>query len=228
MKFFKLIALFIVLICAFIFTSCGGDKPKVENSLTEGVIQYKADVVDATHPMAGLAPGEATVKFKNNNLMVELSVMGVLNTRFVSMPSNGTLSQMVKFLDIKSACIETREDLCKDKEYELKFEETKDTKKIAGYLCKRVKTSFVNDPTVTFDTYYTSDLGLDSINNVGPYKQLKGMLMQYRLKKLGLEMCFTATSVKEEEINDTEFEIPTYYKIITRPEMDKLFEDFQK
>lgn len=228
MKFSKFIFSLFVTALVILFTSCGGSK-KAENALTEGVIEYKADVVDETHPMAGLAPGEATVKFKNNNLMVELSVMGVLNTRFVSIPANNTLSQMVKFLDIKSACIESQKDLdLANKDYELKFEETKETKKIAGYLCKRVKTSFVNDPSITFDTYYTTDLGLDSINNVGPYRQLKGMLMQYRLKKLGLEMCFTATAVKQEEISDTEFEIPTYYKIITRPEMDKLFEDFQK
>jgi hypothetical protein len=54
------------------------------------------------------------------------------------------------------------------------------------------------------------------------------MLMQYRLKKLGLEMCFTATSVKKEEIKEEDFEVPAFYKIVTRTEMEKLFEDIQK
>jgi hypothetical protein len=54
------------------------------------------------------------------------------------------------------------------------------------------------------------------------------MLMQYRLKKLGLEMCFTATSVKKEEIKEDVFEVPAYYKIVTRGEMEKLFTDIQK
>ena len=54
------------------------------------------------------------------------------------------------------------------------------------------------------------------------------MLMQYRLKKLGLEMCFTATSVKKEEIKDDAFEVPTFYKIVNRQEMEKLFDDIQK
>ncbi len=208
--------------------SCGNSK-RTENSLTEGLIEYNAEVVDQSHPMAGLAPGSATVKFKNNKLEIEMSTMGIFNTTFISNPAKKTLSQMVKFMDIKNACIQTEKDLAIDnKDYALKFEECKETKKIAGYECKKVKATLISDPKVTFDVYYTQELGLDSINNVGPYKEIKGMLMHYRLKKLGLEMCFTATAVKKEEIKDEDFEIPAYYKIVTRQEMEKLFEDIQK
>ena len=136
---------------------------------------------------------------------------------------------MVKFFDIKSACIQKEEELtAENKEYEIKLEETKETKVIAGYKCKRVIASMLNNPSNIFDIYYTTDLGKDSINHIGPYKGIKGMLMQYRLKKLGLELCFTATSVRKIEVKDELFEIPSYYKIVTRPEMDKLFADFQK
>jgi hypothetical protein len=34
--------------------------------------------------------------------------------------------------------------------------------------------------------------------------------------------------VKKEEIKDDAFEVPAFYKIVTRPEMEKLFEDIQK
>ncbi len=208
--------------------SCS-DSKRAENALTEGVIEYNAEVVDQSHPMAGLAPGSATVKFKGNRLQVEMSTMGIFNTIFISDPGKKTLTQMVKFMDIKNACIQTETDLEQEnKDYELKLEEVKETKKIAGYNCKKVKATYVNNPSESFDVYYTQDLGLDSINNIGPYKQLKGMLMQYRLKKLGLEMCFTATAVKAEEIKEDVFEVPAFYKIVTRPEMEKLFEDIQK
>ena len=192
----KRILLFLSLVSLWIAYSCGGSK-RTENSLTEGVIEYNAEVVDQTHPMAGLAPGSATVRFKDNKLQVEMSTMGIFNTIFISDPSKKTLTQMVKFMDIKNACIQTEADMVgENKDYELNLQETKETKKIAGYTCKKVKASFVADPTNTFDVYYTDELGLDSINNIGPYKQIKGMLMQYRLKKLGLEMSFTATCVK--------------------------------
>ena len=224
----KRIYLFTALISLLGLASCGGSK-KTENALTEGVIEYNAEVVDQSHPMAGLAPGSATVKFKDNRLQVEMSTMGIFNTIFISDPGKKTLTQMVKFMDIKNACIQTEADLVQEnKDYELKLEEVKGTKKIAGYNCKKVKATYVNNPSESFDVYYTDELGLDSINNIGPYKQLKGMLMQYRLKKLGLEMCFTATAVKKEEIKDDIFEVPAFYKIVTRPEMEKLFEDIQK
>lgn len=211
-----------------IFTSCG-DSKKTENSLTEGLIEYNAEVVDQSHPMAGLAPGSATVKFKDNKLQVEMSTMGIFNTTFISDPAHKNLTQMVKFMDIKNACIQTEADLVQEnKDYELKLEETSETKLIAGYKCKKVKASMVNDPTVTFDVFYTEELGLDSINYIGPYKQIKGMLMQYRLKKLGLEMCFTATSVKKEEVKNDVFEVPSFYKMVSRSEMEALFADIQQ
>ncbi len=215
----------IVSVC--VLSSCGGKR--TENSLTEGLIEYSASVVDESHPMAGLAPSSATVKFKDNKFELEMSTMGIFNTSFVSNPTDRTLTQMVKFMDIKNACIEKESDLIAgNKDYALKLEETKDTKKIAGYKCKRVKATMVNDPSVSFDVYYTDELGLDSINQLSPYRGIKGMLMQYRLKKLGLEMCFTATAVKKEEIKDEVFEVPAYYKIVTRSEMEKLFVDIQK
>lgn len=224
----KRILLFSTLVSLMMLVSCSGSK-KSENALTEGVIEYNAEVVDQSHPMAGLAPGSATVKFKDNRLQVEMSTMGIFNTIFISDPGKKTLTQMVKFMDIKNACIQTEADLIQEnKDYELKLEEVKGTKTIAGYKCNKVKATYMNNPSESFDVYYTTDLGLDSINNIGPYKQLKGMLMQYRLKKLGLEMCFTATAVKGEEIKDDVFEVPAFYKIVTRPEMEKLFEDIQK
>ena len=97
-----------------------------------------------------------------------------------------------------------------------------------GFFFQVPKQQLYVNPSVIFDIYYTDELGVDSINNIGPYKEIKGMLMQYRLKKLGLEMCFTATSVKKEDIKDDDFEVPAFYKIVTRKEMEKLFDDIQK
>ena len=207
--------------------SCS-DILKRGNHLTEGVIEFTAEVVDKTHPMAGLAPSTATVKFKNSKLQVEMSSMGVFKTTFISDPSKKNIVQMVKFMDIENAYIETESELIEEnKGYQLKLEETKETKLIAGYKCKKVIVSFLNEPTTTFEAYYTNELGTDSINMLGPYKQIKGMLMQYRLKKLGLEMSFTAKSVKKETISNDIFEIPAVYKIVNRAEMEKLFEDLQ-
>ncbi len=197
-------------------------------SLREGVIEFDAKVVDEKHPMAGLAPSAATVKFKDNKFEFSMSTMGIFNTAFISNPSNKTLTQLVKFMDIKDACIQPEKDLTKENDsYSLKFEETKEVKKIAGYNCKKIKATLLSNPNVCFDVYYTNEIGGDSVNYLSPYKKIKGMLMQYRLKKLGLEMEFTATLVKKEEIKDDVFEVPEHYKKVTSAEMQKLFSDIQ-
>ena len=220
----------ISIISVFALSSCDGKK--TENSLSEGQIDYNITVVDDHHPMAGFAPSSATVRFKENKFELEMSTMGIFNTTFISNPSNQTLTQMVKFMDIKSACIQKKSELDSENTgYALKLEETKETKKIAGYNCKKVKASLVNDPKVIFDVYYTDELAMDSINQLSPYNSIKGMLMQYRVKKFGLELCFTADVVKNVQVKDDIFDIPAYYKIITRSEMqelfDQLFADFK-
>lgn len=202
---------------------------KNANQISEGEIEYTAAVVDENHPLAGMAPGSATMKFKDSKLLVEMSTMGIFNTSFISDPHKKTLCQLIKFMDMKNACIETASDVAaEDKDYQLNFEPSKDTKVIAGYTCKKVIATMANNPAESFDVYYTEDIDGDSINFLGPYKEIKGMLMDYRLKKLGLEMHFTAISVKKTEIPDNAFEVPAYYKIVTRSEMDKVFADILK
>lgn len=217
----------LIVFVGFLF-SCGENK-KTNKSLTEGEIDFTCTVIDESNPMAGFAPGNATANFKDNNLQIEMSVMGMLNTSFISKPSAKTLTQMVKFLDIKSACIQTEKELVADNlDYQLNLEETKETKVIAGYKCHKVNATMVNNPTEKFEVYYTPEIGGDSINCLGPYSKIKGMLLQYRLKKLGLELCFTANTVKKVEIKSEVFDIPSYYKIVTRSEMDAFFSDLQK
>jgi hypothetical protein len=157
-----------------------------------------------------------------------MSTMGMFNTMFICDLTSKTLTQMVKFMDVKQACIETEKDIAAESSgYKLKVEETKETKIIAGYKCKKVKVTMANDPSVVFDAYYTNEMGPENINDLSPYIGVKGMLMQYRLKKMGLEMQFTARSVKKADVPDNTFEVPAYFKIVSKEEMQKFFAGLQ-
>jgi hypothetical protein len=207
------------------FTFCTSSNDKVIN---EGIIEFDAKVVDENHPLAGLAPSSATLKFKNDKFIVEMSTMGMFNTMFVCDLKTKTLTQMVKFMDVKQACIETEKDIRTENEmYKLKIEQTNDTKVIAGYKCNKVKVSMVSDPSVVFDAYYTKEMGMEAVNSLSPYAGIKGMLMQYRLKKMGMEMQFTAKSVKKADVPDNTFDIPAYFKIVSTGEMKKFFDGLQ-
>jgi len=217
--------LFISLLIGLLASSCKYANPKYIN---EGVIEYDAKVVDENHPMAGLAPGKMTVKFKNNLFAAEMSSMGVFTTIFIANPNKKTLIQLVKVFNVKQACIDDEKMIQQENDdYKLDFKETKETKEIAGYKCKKLIATLADDPTVKFDVYYTEEMNVTDPNFSNPYSKVKGMLMEYRLKKFGLEMTFTALGVKKEEIPDEEFELPAYYKVISKKEMDDFFKSIQ-
>ena len=206
-------------------SSCKYANPKYIN---EGVIEYDAKPVDENNPMAGLAPGKMTVKFKDNKLAAEMSTMGVFNTTFIFNPAKKTLTQLVRVFDVKQACIDDEAAIAEEnKNYQLNFEETNEKKEIAGYACKKVVATMADDPSVKFDVWYTEELNINTPNARTPYDKINGMLMQYRLKKFGLEMEFIAKGVEKEKIANEEFELPAYYKVISKQEMDEFFKSIQ-
>jgi hypothetical protein len=210
-----------------VFALLSGCRNSNDKIMNEGVIEFDVAAVDPNHPWAGMIPSTATLKFKNDKFLMEMSTMGMFTTTFICDQTGKTLTQMVKFLDIKQACIEKEEDIKKENlGYKVKWVETKETKKIAGYVCKKLKATMVDDPSVNFEVYYTKDMGAENINDLSPYNGIKGMLLQYRLKRMGLELQFTAKSVKKAEITESIFEIPAYFKIVSKAEIEKIFQQF--
>lgn len=215
-----------LMICGIMLTinGCSANSGK---AVQEGIIEYDAKVVDFNHPLAELAPGAATLKFKSDKLEMEMTAMGMFKNTYVCNLTDKTIIQMVNFLDLKQASIDNEAEIIKENDaYKLIIEETNETKVIAGYKCKKIKVKKVSNPSVAFDAYYTSEMGSDKMNELSPYSGVKGMLMQYRLSKMGLEMEFTAKSVKKAKISDDSFEIPRNFKRITKEEMQKFFNQF--
>ena len=208
-----------------LFSFCTQNK---EGGNNEGIIEFDTKGVDEKHPFYGLAPSSATLKYKGDKFIMEMSTMGMFNTTIIGDVKTKTMAQTVKFMNIKQACVENEKDISIDnKDYEIKVEETSETKKIAGLKCHKVKVTMVNNPAVTFDAWYTKELGMENCNLLNPYHEVKGMLMDYRAKKMGLEMHFVAKKVNHNEIPDNSFEIPASLKIISKEEMKKFFDDLQ-
>jgi hypothetical protein len=203
-----------------ILSACGGGE-KACTSKSEGVIEFDTKAVDENHPMASLAPSSATLKYKDENFVMEMSSFG-FNTSIFGNLENKTMTQTVKFLDLKQACVEKEQDI-KDEndEFKLKITETKETKQIAGLKCYKLKVSLVDSPQVTFDAYYTKDLGEGDFNKLTPYAQVKGMLMDYRAKRMGMEMHFKATEVKKIVVEDESFEIPKDINYVSKATIRK-------
>lgn len=216
----------ITLALCFVFTSCKEEDKT--GGKDEGMIEFDTKAVDLTHPLSGLAPGSATLRYKKERFIVEMSTMGMFNTSVIGDLNKKTIAQTVKFMDIKQVCIENEADIIKENEdYKLNIEETKETKKILGYKCHKLKVSMANNPSVTFDAYYTKELGMENSNMLTPYAKVKGVLLDYRIKKMGMEMRFLAKSVSNIEVPDNAFDIPANMKQVSKTEMKKFFDDLQ-
>ncbi len=204
------------------FTGCGNSDEKF---LSEGIVEFDAKVIDLSHPMATMAPKKMVLKFKNDKSIVEMdAVMGLFSTSFISNPSEHTLIQQVKLLNKKFALVQKMNDIkIENENYPLELIPTKETKIIAGYNCKKVHVKVKNETNDEFDVFYTNDLNIKNSNFANPYSQIDGVLMEYQMKKFGLEMRFTAKSVSKKEIDDDLFKLNKEYKITSQAEMNEIF-----
>jgi hypothetical protein len=206
--------------------SCDSDK--ISGAKEEGIIEFDTKAVDEKHPLYGFAPSSATLKFKGEKFLLEMSTMGMFNTSIIGDTKAKTMVQSIRFMNIRQACIEHEVDLIDDnKEYAMTIEETNETKKIAGLKSHKIKVTRHSEPKVSFDAWYTKELGMENCNALTSYAPVKGVLLDYRIKKMGMEMHFVARSYKNTEVPDQTFEVPASMKIVSKEEMAKFFEELQ-
>jgi GLPGLI family protein len=221
-----LLLAFVSVIGIIVWAGCGNSE---DGAISEGVIEYNASVVDQSNPMANMAPNKMIITFKDNKSSAEMSAgMGLFSTSFISDPQAKTLTQLVKLLNKKFLLVQNESDIKKENDgYPVEITELKDTKQIAGFKCKKAHVKVLGDEPSEFDVYYTTELKIQNPNFANPFNKINGVLMEYQMKKFGLEMKFTAKTVKREDVDDAVFETPPDYKKISPQEMKELFEGLQ-
>lgn len=221
--------LFILLelsISLILFLGCSSDSSSSEKKVdSEGVIEYEVKVIDDTHPLAGYIPSTASFKFKKDKFLMDMSPV-IAKMKFIIEPTKKTMTQTISFMDVKYYAVEDEKEIKQQlDESTLILKPTNDTLTIAGYLCKKVIASKIGQAT-TFDIYYTDEINVENPNLLTPYSSIKGMLMDYRIKKMGIEISLKAKSVKDEIIPDSLFVIPKGFEGKTKKEMDDWFHQF--
>lgn len=209
-----------------IVSGCNHNK---ENYISEGIIEFDAVAVDKDNSMAAFAPSKMTVKFKNNCTRADVSAgMGLLKMAVVFDEEKRTMIEMVKLFNNKFVNVLDSNGVKKENSSfpPYKLIETKDKKTIAGYVCKRAIVSFM-DSTAKFDIFYTDDIDIKNPNWSNQFHAVSGVLMEYQVKRHGLEMRFTAKSVTKSEIEDNSFELPDDYELISKEKMDEQFQSFE-
>ncbi len=195
--------------------------------IKEGVIEFKAEAVDEKEHASLTVPDKMVVKFKDNYSAAELEAgLGFAKMKFISDPKTNQFRSQVFFFEKKQSTM-NMEELKRTNYYlpEYEVEYGNKTKEIAGYKCKNATLKF-SDGSPSYDVWYTKDIGIKNPNWSNAYYKIDGVLMDYRLKKYGLELHFTATSVSEASIDPAYFTIPGDYEPVKNSELEKMFEGF--
>ena len=115
--------------------------------------------------------------------------------------------------DEQMCCFDTMEDM--------KIEETNETKIIAGFKCRK-SIIHLRDTNETFDIYYTEEIGLKHPNSTNPYKDVKGVLMEFELNLISLKMRFVAEKYQALNENDFNRKPPENSKLVSRDQMTQI------
>lgn len=215
-------------VIVMLVTGCGGVKNN-DNLISEGIIVYDATPLDEGHPFASYAPSKMTVKFKDNNFSAYMTAgMGALTASFISNPEKQTFTQVIRLFTDTYFVVQEKEEIQKEnQQIDIEIKPTKETKMIAGYNCKKAIASVKGDEPTEYEIYYTNEIGIENSNFANPYFKLDGVLMEYRMKKFGLEMQFTATSITKEVIDDAVFEVPDNCEQISQEALTNKLKAFE-
>lgn len=195
--------------------------------LKEGIIEYKAEPVNAKESMAMWAPDNMEVKFKDGMWTANLEAgMGAMRMDFIANPNKQQFISLVSFLGKFYSVMEQPEIDSTNyylPDYDVTYPGEK--KVIAGYDCEKAVLNF-KDNSPSMEVWFTKEIQIANPNWANAYYKIDGVLMDYNLRKFGLELHFTATSVSEAQIDASVFEVPSDYKLKPNEDIEKMMSGF--
>ncbi|PCH86970.1 MAG: hypothetical protein COB88_06520 [Flavobacteriales bacterium] len=211
----------------------GGCDSIFQDNISEGYIEFEITYpeTDAGDLMAGILPNEMILRFKDDRTVGSLSAgMGVFKTQLMAFPETKTVFQLVKLMNKKYALrVDSGEiENLYSELPAMKIHLVDSTKMVAGYECKKAIVTFKDNIKEEFSIYYTDEIGLDNSNWCTPFHEIKGVLLEYQVRKYNYEMRLTAIGVVKEKIDESYFVVPEDYEEIDQDGMDKIFEGFKE
>jgi len=221
-------SLFRYLIIALILVSgisCNKRPPRPKSD--EGIIEYRIiyfeDKVGSISP--GLLPQTMEMKFKKNKVKNTIEgAMGFFSLINIADLNEMTNATFIKFIDKKYVYRgQKREKPCCITPIEgMEITFTDETKEIIGLTSKRAIVSFPGSDNESFSIYYTTEIRLKNPNITSPYKEIPGVLLEFRANLGQSEIQVVAQNYKSQYLPDKEFHFPRNYKEISKQEMEKI------
>jgi GLPGLI family protein len=202
-----------------------GFAAQAQKLLSEGTIVYDITVsTGATEPqMADLFDGATTtVYLKGNQSRTDMvSSLGKESTIYDARAGNAVI--LKEYSGQKLMITLTKENWAeKNKKYdEITFTTTSETKKIAGYNCKKAIAKLKDGST--FNVFYTTDITIANKEYDITFRNLPGLAMEYEMEFGKMKITYTTSKVSFEAVQASRFDFPkSGYRVMTYDENQKL------
>ncbi|MBI3501809.1 MAG: hypothetical protein HY063_08440 [Bacteroidetes bacterium] len=216
---------------AFLYFYKGGELFKKilgGKNISEGVIEYDITYpkLDPNNMMISGLPNKAYLRFKNNNMVNDMSgMMGLISITYVSKQAEKKVAQTLTLINKKYVADLSPEEMkALNASYLTKLEPGKNTQTIAGFNCKESIVTLKNGETL--HVFYTNDIGINHPNWSNPYEKIDGVLMDFEMERYGLTMHLKAKQVLAQKVEDSAFEVSQNdYKKIPFSELEKILQE---
>ncbi len=224
LKYFNILAG--ILVVQLILLSCNSEVSG--KKIKQGKIEYKITYLDDVRqkPLIALLPHKMVTVFKNSSTysVVEGFLFKLV---YITDHANGQNITLFQVLDKKymyfadTAQTPFGYQVAND----IEIIRTNKEKTIAGYKCKHAYAVFPDNKD-TLEIYYTDELGIKDPNCNNPYKKIKGVLMEFTVNMLDINMNFKAEKVKKKKVDTNLFKAPEGFKLISKQEMEDIFDQY--
>lgn len=211
---------FLILICLFITSIALAQKKISELSLV-----YEASITTGSKEpkLADAFDGATTNVYIKGPLSRSEMVSALASFTTIHDATNGS-SVILQEVSGQKLLIRMTAENWKDKNkrYEgITFENTSETKTIAGYKC--VKAIAKMRDGAMFTAFYTSDIIPDNIDYNYQFKNLNGLPLEYELTQKNLTIRYTVSKINLNPVPASKFDIPkSGYRELTYEESRQL------
>jgi GLPGLI family protein len=222
---------FLIIITIFSLAIASCSEKKHKQKISEGEIEYYIEYLDNDHenPLIMLLPRKMTTLFNNNSSYTLIEgFLGTFKLTYIANNSKHRNYSMFQMMDKKYYYPTEIDNLSfgYEKMKNLKIVFTDVEKEIAGYNCKQAIASFPGGKCKDIEIFYTNEINLKEPNQNNPFHQIDGVLMEFTVNLMGINMNIKTKKVIDKKVKPEIFEIPKGFTRVTLEEMEKIVNSF--
>lgn len=205
----------LIVLSAFFFTL------QIAAQQFEGEITFSINYIEVPAELQGMEsmlPTAMNYFFSGDNMAIKQNT--AFGTQTIVMNNAANTGYVLMDMMGQKIALKVDDSQTEEETSGPEFTKTSETKEIAGYNCTKylVKTDEIGDTEVWTTNELKANMG-----SKNPMKNVEGFPLEYVSEKEGMTMRLTATNVTKKELDNSMFDIPTDFTVMTEEELKAMF-----